>query len=70
MVDRSEVNKGKAGTEIFPTVVDGKKPAIISVPENKYVFRYEYEHFFFAIFFYVFLCYCELLLLIILFFFC
>ena len=38
-VDSSEVDKKKAGTEIFPTSADGKKPVTISIPEEKYVFR-------------------------------
>ena len=38
-VDSSELNKNKAGTEIFPATADGKKAVTLSTPEEKYVFR-------------------------------
>ena len=41
VVDMSEVNKNKAGSEIFPTAsAEGITPAL-SRPEEKYVYRWE-----------------------------
>jgi hypothetical protein len=39
VVDMSEVDKTKAGSEIFPTATQGKAAAAVSIPEEKYVYR-------------------------------
>ena len=39
VVDMSEVDKKKAGSEIFPTATQGKAAAAVSIPEEKYVYR-------------------------------
>lgn len=39
VVDTSELDKTKAGSEIFPTAAQGKAAAVSSIPEEKYVYR-------------------------------
>jgi hypothetical protein len=39
VVDTSELDKTKAGSEIFPTAAQGKAAAVASKPEEKYVYR-------------------------------
>jgi hypothetical protein len=39
VVNTSEVDKTKAGSEIFPTAAQGKAAAVASKPEEKYVYR-------------------------------
>jgi hypothetical protein len=39
VVDTSELDKTKAGSEIFPTAAQGKAVAVASKPEEKYVYR-------------------------------
>ena len=41
VVDMSEVNKNKAGSEIFPTVSAEAITPALSRPEEKYVYRWE-----------------------------